>query len=161
MSPDASAPAPGSFATSPAVVWDNHPSPQVLARLDAECFNPAWDAPAYARLLQEPTGCAWLVLDPQHNPVGWIACHRVAEEAEILRLGVLPAMRRQGWGQRLLEYALDRLAESAVGTVFLEVRGGNSAALALYGRAGFREIGRRRGYYRDPAEDAVLMGREI
>jgi ribosomal-protein-alanine acetyltransferase len=162
VSPDAPPSGPGASAASLRIVWNARPTPKALALLDTQCFNPAWDASTYVRLLQEPTSCAWLVRfeDPRAS-IGWIACHRVADEAEILRLGVLPPLRYQGWGQRLLDHALSQLAAAEVRTVFLEVRAGNSDALALYRKLGFRETGRRRGYYRDPPEDALLMGREI
>jgi ribosomal-protein-alanine N-acetyltransferase len=76
-----------------------------------------------------------------------------AGEVEILNLAVEPHMRRQGIGQALLRHLLGEVT----GEVFLEVRAGNSSAQRFYGKAGFQEVGRRPGYYRNPSEAAIVM----
>jgi ribosomal-protein-alanine N-acetyltransferase len=81
------------------------------------------------------------------------------EEMEILNITVLPEYQRRGFGGRLLAHLLDVARGHRAARMLLEVRPGNAAALALYRRCGFAEIGRRRGYY--PAEggreDAIVM----
>ena len=74
-------------------------------------------------------------------------------EREILNLAVDPAERRKGIARRLLEDALS----NAPGAWFLEVRASNAAAIRLYESAGFERAGRRSGYYREPAEEAIVM----
>jgi [ribosomal protein S18]-alanine N-acetyltransferase len=74
-------------------------------------------------------------------------------ENEILNLAVDPAARRTGVARGLLEDALARTK----GTWFLEVRASNAAAIRLYESAGFERAGRRPGYYREPAEEAIVM----
>ena len=82
---------------------------------------------------------------------GWAAVRSLgAGESELLRVEVEEGYRRRGLGRRLLETAL-------AGTVFLEVRAGNVAAIALYSTLGFVTVGRRRGYYAGPVEDALVM----
>ena len=71
-------------------------------------------------------------------------------ESELLQVEVEAGYRRRGLARRLLEAALE-------GTVFLEVRAGNAGAIALYGTVGFVEVGRRKGYYAGPVEDALVM----
>jgi ribosomal-protein-alanine N-acetyltransferase len=133
--------------------------------LDAACFTPAWSAAEYAQWLADPHTLCWALeageLGAQGEPVGWALCRRVGDEAEVLRLGVPPALRRRGWGRVLLRGVLERLAASGVRHVHLEVRAGNTAAQALYRREGFKESGRRRAYYRDPVEDAVLLALQL
>lgn len=74
-------------------------------------------------------------------------------EAELLNLAVRPEARRRGVGRALLALLAGR-------KVWLEVRASNAAAIRFYESQGFRVCGRRKGYYRDPEEDAVLMVRE-
>ena len=148
-----------------------------MARLDAESFALAWDAAVYRGWLDHAFVKVWLLRgDPStdgperdarprnerpaaapREALGWAVCQRVGGEAEVLRLGVRPALRRQGWGRRLLEGVRERLREDGTARIFLEVRAGNAAALRLYRAAGFRETGCRRNYYAHPRENAVMM----
>jgi [ribosomal protein S18]-alanine N-acetyltransferase len=89
--------------------------------------------------------------------LGMVAVRMVAAEAEILNVAVSPEFRRQGIGQLLIDYALAEARSAGAKKVFLEVRESNVAARALYARLGFSEAGRRRGYYRNPVEDALLL----
>jgi [ribosomal protein S18]-alanine N-acetyltransferase len=93
--------------------------------------------------------------------VGYVVALVIAPDAEIADLAVSPGTRRRGVGRALLARALDELTAREVGTVHLEVRESNLAARALYQSAGFRAVGRRRAYYRQPVEDALLLRREI
>ena len=93
--------------------------------------------------------------------VGYVVALVVAPDAEIADLAVAPDARRRGVGRALLTSALDLLADLAVQAVHLEVRESNRAARTLYESSGFRPVGRRRGYYRQPVEDALLLRREI
>ena len=83
---------------------------------------------------------------------------RVLDDAELLQIGVNEECRRRGIGRALLRESL-RLADEK--NVFLEVREGNGPARGLYANCGFSEIGRRKRYYTDPQEDAVLMERKF
>jgi ribosomal-protein-alanine N-acetyltransferase len=97
-----------------------------------------------------------LVASVDEQVVGFLSMQRMADEAEILDLGVLTSHRRQGVGARLLEAARKSARDSAVVELFLEVRRGNQAALALYEGSGFSQVGERKRYYRD-GEDALLL----
>ncbi len=84
---------------------------------------------------------------------GWAALRSLGEgEGELLQIEVAEGYRRRGLARALL-------AEALAGTVFLEVREGNAAAIALYSTLGFVVIGRRKDYYREPREDALVMER--
>ncbi len=78
-------------------------------------------------------------------------------DAELESIVVAPEWRGRGLGMRLLSEAASRAKECGASRLDLEVRASNQAAIRLYQRAGFLETGSRRGYYRDPEEDAVLM----
>jgi len=91
---------------------------------------------------------------------GYVVALDAADEGEILNLAVAPAGRRNGLGRALVEEVLEALAERAVRQVYLEVRESNAPARALYAAHGFREVGRRKQYYRRPVEDAIVLRRD-
>ena len=93
--------------------------------------------------------------------VGYVVALVVTPDAEIADLAVAPDGRRRGVGRALLARVIDEMTEVGVRTVHLEVRESNLAALTLYESSGFRAVGRRRGYYREPVEDALLLRRDI
>lgn len=127
-----------------------------LAALHAACFTlpPPWSAADFAGL-RATAGCFLI-----EEPAGFLLGRVIADEAELLTLAVDPAARRQGCGAALVATFLAEAAARGAVQAFLEVAAGNAAARALYARAGFAEVGRRRGYYRapgQPAEDAIVM----
>jgi len=92
---------------------------------------------------------------------GYVVALVVGPEAEIADLAVAPEARRQGIGRALLSGVLAELRAAAVRMVYLEVRESNRAARTLYESYGFESVGRRRGYYRSPVEDALVLRREF
>jgi len=91
------------------------------------------------------------------NLAGFILSRMVADEAEILSVAVIAARRSKGLARRLLDLHLRRLAGLGARTVFLEVDEANVPARRLYRRAGFREVGRRNGYYPAGKSSAALV----
>lgn len=95
---------------------------------------------------------------------GFVLAQRVVDEAEIHAIAVAPSCRRQGLGQRLLDHVIGELSRDLPCRLFLEVAVDNVAALALYGKNEFVEVGRRRNYYvipgREPV-DAKVLAREF
>lgn len=89
--------------------------------------------------------------------MGYAIAVAVADEAEILNLAVHSAHRSAGIGGKLLDTMLAKLRESGAENVYLEVREANSSARKLYESRGFEEISRRRRYYRNPVEDALVL----
>ncbi|MBF0777060.1 ribosomal-protein-alanine N-acetyltransferase [Streptococcus azizii] len=87
--------------------------------------------------------------------LGFLAVQQLVEDWEILQL----AVQKDAQGQGIAGYLLERL-DSFLGTVFLEVRASNRRAKRLYQRYGFVEIGKRKDYYHNPIEDAIVMKRE-
>jgi [ribosomal protein S18]-alanine N-acetyltransferase len=99
--------------------------------------------------------------DSGRSVVAYIASRVSADELHINNIGVREESRRKGLGAALLGAALDEGARRGARLAVLEVREGNAAAQALYGRFGFEVVGRRRGYYRSPVEDALIMTRAL
>lgn len=93
--------------------------------------------------------------------LGYVVALFILDEAEIANLAVAPEGRRHGIGGLLLDRATVDAACAGVRSLYLEVRESNVAARALYESRSFRQVGRRRGYYRNPTEDALLLKREL
>ncbi len=109
-------------------------------------------------------GYSLWVLESAAGIVGYGVLSAAAREAHILNLCMAPEHQGHGYGRRLLDRLVDLARWHQVERIFLEVRPSNHAAIALYHRSGFCEIGNRPNYY--PAkggrrEDAVVMAREL
>ena len=89
--------------------------------------------------------------------MGYLVGRDVAGSGEILNLAVAPEHRRAGVARALLDQGLELLRLRGAEEAFLEVRASNQAAMALYGGAGFRTVGMRADYYRNPREDALVL----
>jgi [ribosomal protein S18]-alanine N-acetyltransferase len=88
---------------------------------------------------------------------GYVVALDAADEGEILNLAVAPSGRRNGLGRALVQHMLEALGGRGVQQVYLEVRESNAPARALYAAQGFKEVGRRKQYYRRPVEDAIVL----
>ncbi|HIZ29700.1 MAG TPA: ribosomal protein S18-alanine N-acetyltransferase [Candidatus Fournierella merdipullorum] len=97
------------------------------------------------------------VAEGEGDVLGFAVFQLAAGEASLYALNVDPAARRKGVGAALLAGALAALKAEGADQCFLEVRAANAPALALYRRLGFASAGVRRGFYRDPPDDAVVM----
>lgn len=128
-----------------------------VASLERRVFPDAWPREAFVPHLTD----TFLLAEQDGALVGFLVARRAADEAEILDLAVAPERRRRGIGSALLTHALDALARAGVEMTYLEVRASNREAIGLYRTMGFREVGRRAGYYVSPREDAVLLARPI
>ncbi|MGA0544887.1 ribosomal protein S18-alanine N-acetyltransferase [Brevundimonas sp. VNH65] len=127
----------------------------VLAGIHAQAFAAPWASATFADLLDQ-SGVFALAAGRD----GFILCRVVADEAEVLTLAVRPDARRSGLGLGLVRRAADHAAAAGAARLFLEVAEDNAPALKLYDRAGFRTVGRRRGYYPRPdgaAVDALIL----
>lgn len=98
------------------------------------------------------------LLAESQTAVGFISCHQVLDEVEITNLGVHPDWGRQGIGKALLATLFETVASHhELIKVFLEVRASNQKAQQLYIASGFEVISRRKHYYENPPEDALIM----
>jgi len=99
----------------------------------------------------------FLVAEADDKVVGYTVALEAADEGEILNLAVAEEGRRGGLGRALVEAIVSALTEQGVRQVYLEVRESNAPARALYAGFGFKEVGRRKAYYRRPVEDAMVL----
>lgn len=99
----------------------------------------------------------FLVAEEHAQIAGYVVALDAADEGEILNLAVAEGGRRRGLGRALVEAIVAALSERGVRQVYLEVRESNAAARALYAGFGFKDVGRRKAYYRRPVEDAIVL----
>lgn len=125
--------------------------------IERQAFSDPWSPSAFAPLFDDVA----LVAVRADVVVGYAFARAAAGEAEIVNLAVDPRERRHGVARQLVGACLERLGNAGAHQVLLEVREGNAAARALYADLGFREVGRRVRYYRNPPEDAVVLRRVL
>ena len=129
---------------------------EVLA-IERASFQTPWSRGAFRYELTQNRVARSLVVKTGQQLVGYLCLWEIGHEIHITNLAVRPDSRRRGIARALLDHVMDGARRSGVELVFLEVRPTNLEALALYERFGFRVIGRRKGYYFDTGEDALVM----
>jgi ribosomal-protein-alanine N-acetyltransferase len=128
-----------------------------VAALEALCFGAdAWTPPMVVSELTGSDRDALVALDDDAGLVGYAMTLASGDVVDLLRIAVHPERRRCGVARALLDTVLERASRTRAERVLLEVRVGNAAARAFYAAAGFSEIARRRGYYRDGSDALVL-----
>ena len=129
-----------------------------LAALERQCFSVPWTAKMLEEELFNDTASFLVAENESEQVLGYAGLYAVLDEGYIGNVAVNPAYRRCGIARRLVEVYC-RFAEEHLAFLSLEVRAGNSAAIALYEGLEFAEAGRRKNYYQEPVEDAIIMTR--
>lgn len=128
----------------------------VLA-IERASFTTPWSRAAFRYELLQNRVARCTVVRADREVVGYLCLWEIGHEIHITNLAVHPTYRRQGIARVLLGGTLEEARRTAVEQVFLEVRPTNAEARALYERFGFQVVGRRKGYYFDTGEDALVM----
>ena len=130
-----------------------------VMEIENRSFPTPWSASSFRYEIDEnPYATLFVVRSPEPPAVIAFACVWVIdEEMKINNIAVHPTWRQRRIATRLLRFLLDFGASQGCGEASLEVRPSNVGALALYRRSGFRQVGRRRRYYTDTHEDAIVM----
>ena len=141
-----------------------------VVEIEETCGLSRWGWEAYHNEIAEGRGALMLVArlsqtrpeEPDaKNVVGFIAARFTGDEVHINNVAVRHGFRLRGIGAMLLGSVLKEGARMGARSAILEVRVTNMAAQALYARQGFRVVGRRKGYYTEPPEDALVMSASI
>ena len=130
-----------------------------IAELEKVCFSDPWSEKSIISELDNPLSC-WLVAVSGEQVVGYVGSQTVLDGSDMMNIAVSPDFRRKGIAESLIEALISFLRERGSRCLILEVRASNVPAIALYGKLGFLEIGRRRNYYRNPKEDALILRKE-
>lgn len=129
--------------------------PRVM-EIELATFTMPWSESTFRGLLRR-TDSDLYVAELNGEVAGYAVFWAVTDQGELGNVAVAPEFRGQGIGARLIDEVLDHAAERGVREIFLEVRRSNSGAQNLYRTFGFYEVGKRRNYYLQPVEDALVM----
>jgi ribosomal-protein-alanine N-acetyltransferase len=137
---------------------------EAVLRIERASFVTPWSRQAFLHELERNRVAElWVARSARGNEpseadvVGYLCLWAVADEVHVTNLAVHPAWRGEGIGRLLLGTLLAYHRGQGARRAFLEVRPGNAEARRLYEGLGFQEVGRRRGYYVDTGEDALLL----
>jgi len=133
--------------------------PRMMELVQGSASAAQWGHAAFERLFADGNEAVRLVMvvEEKGEVAGFVAGCDSAGEWEIENLVVAGSARRHGLGSRLLGEFMHHARGRNARALFLEVRESNMAARALYARWAFREAGRRKRYYQDPCEDALIL----
>ncbi len=137
-----------------------------IAALHQEDFHRPWTDGEFSDLLEQETVFGFIARETgrgSYPPAGFVLARLAADEAEILTIAVSRAHRRRGLGWRLMDAVLRELHRERAEALFLEVDEVNVAAIALYRRFGFSQVGKRPDYYQSAtgASGALVMRRDL
>lgn len=133
---------------------------QVCA-IERSCFGSPWSRANFLHELRENPYAANWVLVRGERVLGYACAWFLGPELKINNIAVEPHNRRRGLARRILQVVMRRAREKGCSRAQLEVRPSNRAALALYRAHGFTVVGRRKNYYQQEGEDALLMEAEL
>ena len=143
------------------LLWGTPEHASEIARLHAGLFASPWNEAAIGNLLAHPGSIALLAGAGLPRQIGAFAlAQAAADEAEILTIGVAAPWQRMGVGTKLIDGIKRAAVRAGALKIFLDVAESNTAAIALYEKNGFSEVGRREGYYAKPdgtKEDAIQL----
>ena len=129
--------------------------PDVI-EIEKRSFISPWTRGMFAQTLESPVARN-LVMTESGDIVGYVIFYQAGLEMHIMNIAVHPALRRQGIGLDIMKKVIESARINSVEECFLEVRETNFPAQGLYERLGFKRIGKRRGYYTETNEDAIVM----
>jgi ribosomal-protein-alanine N-acetyltransferase len=127
-----------------------------MVAIERRCFGDPWSETSF----REALASEWtfgLVAETTRGLAGYLIGREAGGSGEVLNLAVAPEFRRRGIGGDLLEAGLAAFRRRRASDVFLEVRESNHSAQSLYLARGFRPVGQRASYYRNPREDALVL----
>ena len=128
-----------------------------VVEIETEAFSSPWRKETFAELVDRPALEMLVMEHPDEGIVGYAVLWCIMDQGELANLAIVPRMRNRGLGTRLMARVIELARERGVAAMYLEVRESNAHALQLYRRFGFSEVGRRRGYYDRPKEDARIL----
>lgn len=127
-----------------------------ICELEKKCFSEPWSFNLIRSGVGSPVD-TYFVYEARGEILGYSVMRILADEGEIQRIAVLPAYRRQGIARKLMDAMMISARRRGARAMALEVRESNLGARRLYISYGFKQEAVRRGYYHNPAEDAVIM----
>ena len=132
-----------------------------LERLERICFSRPWSKRMLGEELENQCAAFLVAEDENGTVLGYAGLLVMLDEGYITNVAVFPEYRRLGVAAKIIEVYMNFAAANGLAFLTLEVRPSNEAAIALYRRFGFEEVGRRKNYYDLPKEDALILTRDF
>ena len=132
-----------------------------VVSIERASFGMPWSRGAFLYEIEQNRVARCWVLRDGERVVAYLCLWEIGEELHVTNVAVHPGLRRQGLARRLLGAILEDGRARGLRSVTLEVRPTNDEAKTLYESFGFRVVGRRRGYYYDTGEDALIMESDL
>ena len=130
-----------------------------VAELEKLCFRDPWSENSVASELNNPLSL-WLVAVDGDRVAGYVGSQTVMDESDMKNVAVHPDYRKQGIATALILGLVEELRKRGSRSLTLEVRASNETAISVYRKLDFQEVGRRKNYYRNPREDALILRKE-
>ncbi len=130
-----------------------------VAALEKLCFRDPWSENSVASELNNPLSL-WLVALDGERLAGYVGSQTVMDESDMMNVAVHPDFRKQGIATTLIVGLVEELRKKGSHCLTLEVRASNENAISVYRKLDFQEVGRRKNYYRNPREDALILRKE-
>lgn len=128
-----------------------------IAEIESDIFSDAWSVRDVLSTITSQGAMCYVAMSDTGELLSYLIGRIIAPEGEIYRVATVPMARRRGIAYRLIDYALKSEKSHGLESVFLEVREKNAPARNLYKSYGFTEAGARKGYYKDPPDNAIIM----
>ena len=132
-----------------------------VVEIERESFSMPWSRGAFLYEIEQNRVARCWACRADGALVGYLCLWEIGGEIHITNVAVGRAHRRQGIARWMLTETLEDARRRGTRTVFLEVRPTNTEAVGLYEALGFHVIGRRKGYYYDNGEDALVMEADL
>jgi ribosomal-protein-alanine N-acetyltransferase len=127
-----------------------------ILEIEKVSFPSPWSMKAFKSEIQNKSACLWVLIEDQILS-GYMCFWMFDSEIQLINIAVHPEKRQRGLGEYLLTKMIEDCISKAKHYIWLEVRPSNAAAKRLYQKMGFGEVGRRKRYYSDTNEDAIVM----
>ena len=132
-----------------------------VVAIERASFGMPWSRGAFLYEIEQNRVARCWVLRDGDTVVAYLCLWEIGEELHVTNIAVHPSLRRRGLARQLLSAILEDGRTRRLRSVTLEVRPTNDEARTLYESFGFRVVGRRKGYYYDTGEDALIMESDL
>ena len=131
-----------------------------LAELDKECFSVPWSENAFLKEVNNEMA-QYVIAKDKNKVIGYAGFWKVLDEGQITNVAVKKCFRGQGIAKNMIDKLIKKAEEIGIARLTLEVRESNISAIGLYTSKGFKVVGNRKNYYKNPQENAILMDLEL
>ncbi len=132
-----------------------------VMEIEHQSYTMPWTESTFRGLLRRADADLFVAETEARTLAGYAVAWAVLDQGELGNVAVAPEWRHRGIAHRLLDAVIRRCLERRVKELFLEVRVSNSTARQLYLSYGFKDVGRRKNYYMEPVEDALVMRKDL